>query len=96
MTPPDWVGVVEHFVGPVSVIVSFILGRAQKSAVNQRLLDELCERVAKAEKRGDDHDRLLAQHVTLHQGYVAMQGQILAVDRKLNAVCGKLGVEGTT
>lgn len=95
MIPPDWVGVVEHFIAPVSVIVSFALGRAVKSAVNQRVLDDLSERVARNERRGDDHDKLLAQHVTLHQGYVQVQSQLLSVDRKLNAVCGKLGIDGT-
>lgn len=95
MTAPDWVGVVKDLVAPASVAVTYLLTRAGKTAVNQTKLEDVCIRVERAERRLDGHDKTLVEHQTLHKGYVFMQGTVQTIDRKLNAVCGKLGIDGT-
>lgn len=93
---PSWVDVVEHLGTPLSGILLYVLGRASKGGANQKALDDACGKIVEISKQLERHEAILIEHTTLHRGYVAMQKQLLSVDRKLNAVCGKLGIDGVS
>ena len=95
MSAPGWVGVIESVGAPLSGVLLYVLGRASKGGANQAALDNATEMVASHELRLAKIEGLLVEHTTLLRGVVDLQRQLLSVDRKLNAVCGKLGIEGT-
>jgi hypothetical protein len=95
MSVPGWVSVVEALGAPMSGILLYVLGRASKGGANQRALDSVIETASEHETRIAKVEATLVEHTTLLRGMVDLQRQILSVDRKLNAVCGKLGIEGT-
>jgi hypothetical protein len=98
MVTPGWVDALEHFAAVVAPVLTFALGKAMKGGANQVLLDQNVSRVKTLEEQLSNMALTLAEHSSLHGGYVQnnrfQQEQLLSVDRKVNLICGKLGIAG--
>lgn len=93
--PPDWFAALEHIAPFVGPFVGFILGKATKGGANQVALDGALKDIAALQAASQSNTLILAEHATLHRGYVSMQTQIGRTESMVNLICGHLGIDGT-